>query len=336
MISILQATLVDVDSIMNFIHYEWKENHILSYNKDFFLYEFKNNDKLNIIIAKNQIGEIIAFFGYFYYNNLDNPDMAGSIWKVSSEAEDQLLGMKVRNYFVKTLKPNFFATPGPGIHMKSVYKIMRMDWFCMQQYYLVNYDINSFKLLRNPPKIIRGKFYDKDISIKQATEREELKEYKFNTKVVPFKDINYINKKYLNHPIYKYDVYYIKVGNIISNIFICRLACNNSDCVYKIVDFFGELEYIKEITTFLSDYIEKYNIEYIDFTCHGYDEEKILNSGFGKVYFDDDNIIVPNYFEPFIQKNVPVYCVADKTDKIFRQHKADGDMDRPHKMKYLQ
>ena len=32
------ASIDDVDDIMDFIHRHWKKNHILSRNKDFFLY----------------------------------------------------------------------------------------------------------------------------------------------------------------------------------------------------------------------------------------------------------------------------------------------------------
>jgi len=43
MLEIRFAKLLDTDNIMKFIHSHWKENHILSRNKDLFLYEYQDN-----------------------------------------------------------------------------------------------------------------------------------------------------------------------------------------------------------------------------------------------------------------------------------------------------
>jgi NAD(P)-dependent dehydrogenase (short-subunit alcohol dehydrogenase family) len=50
MIEIKLARLEDVDNIMEFIHLNWKENHILARDKDFFIYEHKDkNIQINAI-----------------------------------------------------------------------------------------------------------------------------------------------------------------------------------------------------------------------------------------------------------------------------------------------
>jgi hypothetical protein len=70
--------------------------------------------------------------------------------------------------------------------------------------------------------------------------------------------------------------------------------------------------------------------EYIDFVCHGFMRDYFVKAGFCQLDFDQNNTIVPNYYEPFLLKNVPVYCVSDQTALSFRQCKADGDQDRPN------
>ena len=146
-IVISQATIGDTNKLMNFIDKYCRKDHILAKNKKFFLYEFQKNDKLNIIIAKDSNNEVQGFLGYFYYNSNPTPNMAGSIWKIHPETKDQLLGIKIRNYFTKNIQHNFFATPGPGIHMKPVYKILRMDWHRMEQFYIANKSVQDFKLI---------------------------------------------------------------------------------------------------------------------------------------------------------------------------------------------
>ena len=43
-----------------------------------------------------------------------------------------------------------------------------------------------------------------------------------------------------------------------------------------------------------------------------------------------DNLIIPNYFNPYLQKNIEIYFFVDskKIDKV-RLFKGDGDQDRP-------
>lgn len=327
-IIISQAHVDDTNEIMQFINDVWREGHILSKNKNFFLYEFKNNNNLNIIIAKEN-NKLVGFLGYYYYNNKNNPDMAGSMWKIHPDVQDLLLGVKIRNYFIKNISQNFFSTPGPGIHMKPVYKILRMSWQRMEQFYIVNQQINEYKLLLNPIINEFKEIYNKNIMIKKAKTILDIKHYIFDENVQPLKDFSYIKKRYFEHPIYTYNVYYLEFDNAISNIFVCRKSTVENNSAYRIVDFFGELTFIKEISTFLHDYIQKNNIEYLDFVNSGYSKKELLQAGFTLLDLDQNLTIVPNFFEPFVQKNVPIYCVADKSDKTIRQHKADGDQDRP-------
>ena len=329
-IIITQAELKDTDEIMEFINSYWKKEHILAISKNFFLYEFKKEQKLNIIIAKDDLSnQILGFIGFFYYNSKDLPDLSGSIWKIRPDMESKLLGIKIRNHFVKTIKHRFFATPGPGIHMKPVYKVMRMDWFQMSQYYFANDSVKEYSLISNPKIKLISRVNSSNIDIKRAMDIKNLEGFEFNNDIVPLKDLNYIEKKYFNHPIYEYHIYYININCSIKNIFVCRQAHAENSSAYRIVDFFGELDYIQEIVAFLDNYIKSNDIEYVDFICHGYDNNTLINAGFNKVDFEDCHTIIPNYFEPFIKKNIPIYCVSNKTNKTYRQHKADGDMDRP-------
>lgn len=327
-INIRQANLSDLNSLMLFIDNYWKKDHILAVNKDFFLYEFQRGDKLNIIIAEAG-DQILGFLGYFYYNSNLLPDMAGSIWKIHPDSKDRLLGLKVRDYFVKNIKQNFFSTPGPGPHMQPVYRMLRMSWNKMEHFYMTNTEILDFKILHNPEVKKINKVYSRNIEIRKISSIDEIKNYIFNENIVPLKDKKYIKKRYLEHPIYQYDVYILKYEGSIKNIFIAREVLAKNRSAYRLVDFIGDVDFIREISSFLNDFIHENRMEFIDFINYGYNPKVLIEAGFVRLDLDCENTIVPNYFEPFVQKNVPVYCVADKTSKVYRQHKADGDMDRP-------
>ncbi len=328
-IIIRQAELNDVDKLMIFIDTFWKKDHILAINKEFFLYEFLRDNKLNIILAEDK-EEIKGFFGYFYYNSDEIPHMSGSIWKIHPEVKDQLLGIKIREYFKKIVKHDFFATPGPGIHMKPVYKILRMNWFRMNQFYVANDLKKEYKLVLNPRLKKINEVYNDDVKIIKAKDETELRDFIFDDQTVPKKDLKYLKRRYFNHLIYKYNIYYLKNEDKIKNIIICRDCHALDEKALRIVDFFGDLTSIKEIVTFFYNYIKENNYEYFDFICKGYDEGILKNAGFSELDLDNESTIVPNYFEPFIRKNISIYCVCDQSEKNYRQHKADGDMDRPN------
>lgn len=326
------ASINDTDNIMKFMNDIWRENHILSKHKELFLHEFKVKDRLNFILAKDDNQNIVGLFGFIKYNNELSPDIAGSLWKVDPDYKEPMLGLKLRNYFVKNIKHNFFAAPGAGLQTKSIYKIVKMNWHRMNQFYLVNDKLNKHVISVNP--ISRKRFkpkYSNNIYIKKILSSEDLKEFNFEIdNVVPKKDIWYINKRFFTYPIFKYDVYALYINDEIKNIFICRESPAKGSIAYRIVEFLGKLNYLEFISTYLYDYMVEKNFEYIDFVSYGFSKELFLNAGFEDLNFDEENTIIPNFFEPFVAKNIPVYSVSYETDKNFRQVKSDGDQDRPN------
>ena len=66
--------------------------------------------------------------------------------------------------------------------------------------------------------------------------------------------------------------------------------------------------------------------EYVDLLCSGIDQKLFENSGF-KLHIKDDNLIVPTYFEPFVDKNIDIYFEKSHKDLII--FKGDSDGDRP-------
>jgi len=325
------AKLEDTKSVMIFMNNVWKKDHILSRNKELFLHEFQNKEKLNMVIAKDSTSTIVGIFGFMYYNSYDTPDVAGSLWKIDEKVKEPLLGFKLREYFKKNIQHNFFAAPGANLQTKPIYKFLKINWNKMEHYYLANSKLGKFFIAKNP-LIKKIPTLRSNAIIKQVDNINEIKDFNFleNKKVVPRKDLNYVKNKFFYHPIHKYDIYILKSNNLIKNIFICRTLSTPSSSVYRIVDFYGDLEYIHEIVQFLKLYIMDYNHEYFDFVCFGLNEELLLQAGLNKLDFDDEETIIPNLFEPFVQKNSPIYCVSDKTDLEFRQFKADGDQDRPN------
>ena len=164
---------------------------------------------------------------------------------------------------------------------------------------------------------------------------EELKQFHFDAdpRIRPLKDRGYVYKRFFRHPIYSYDVYALRHGGAMVTLIICRTAEHNGSRACRLVDFYGPDASMPQAASFLQEYIVDHDAEYADFICHGFDDEIMKEAGFRDLDFSQNELIIPNYFEPFERKNVPVYCVADRAPGVhFRQVKADGDQDRPNRL----
>ena len=116
------------------------------------------------------------------------------------------------------------------------------------------------------------------------------------------------------------------------HLLVTRRQCHQGRCALRVVDVIGPEEGLAEALVGLFEAAMTPQDEYMDLVCHGIDAMRLARAGMAAVDFDRDDVIVPNYFEPFEQRNVPVYCVADPVPEgvIYRQCKADGDQDRPN------
>ena len=91
------AILSDTDEIMEFINSEWEQNHILSKNKDFFLYEYANKDGLNFVISKSE-DRINGILGFLRSSSDENSTVWTTMWKVSKSNGSPILGLRMLNY----------------------------------------------------------------------------------------------------------------------------------------------------------------------------------------------------------------------------------------------
>ena len=148
---------------------------------------------------------------------------------------------------------------------------------------------------------------------------KELKKYNF------YKSPEYFNKRYFKHPYYKYHIL-LKSKNA-KSILVYRIVKANGVSCIRIMDFLGAEKEFNELTNYLIAKMLKENHEYIDIYEIGIEDDILENSGFVERKEEDSNII-PNYFEPFIQKNIEIYYMSNCNSK-FRMFKGDGDQDRP-------
>jgi len=137
----------------------------------------------------------------------------------------------------------------------------------------------------------------------------------------------YFQKKYDDHPIYSYTCVH-DASNELTLVY--RIVEIPEGKVMRIIDCAGNLQALPGVTVALMERAREVGADYIDMLAYWADEQPILQAGFKPV----SDEIIPNYFEPFVQKNVTIECaVKGRNMANLVVMKGDGDQDRPSRIK---
>lgn len=309
----------DKDKLIEFIKHNWKENHIFVEDREYLEYELSDNSNF-LIYEENE--EILAILGIIDYGK--NSDLFGMIWKSISKGKG--LGFLLLQHILKMEKRSYNAV-GISEMSKPFYKLIDMDVKRLKHFYIVNNELKDYKIA----KITNKKEYKKlenNAVIKFSTMKNLLENMDYNkfSNLKPFKTKEYFEKRYFNHLYYKYNIISINEENK-NSLLVYRVVKENDSCCIRIIDFIGDENDIPKYMYQLVKKMKEIKAEYIDFYEYGIADDILLEAGFIERLEDDENII-PNYFEPFEQSNKEIYAASTYKDN-FRLFKGDADQDRP-------
>ncbi len=323
----------EVAKIMRFIGDYWpKKNNIFSYDEDFFRSEFCSNGKVDFFLAVNkQSNEIECCIGLYFYTKLfisRENDLGGGMFLANPNCKIPFIGAETLKRAIMGLNPRAYIAPGanPNTSAKVVIKQLKQKISRMKHFYILS-DIQSFsiaKIVHNeksePSSEIQlpmNKFIDSD-SMYAVFDDNNFK------KRLPYKDRWYVEKRYFNHPIYQYSIY--GVGD--KTVLVFREITVGDSKILRIIDILGDINQLAFIGKALKDFVNKNGYEYVDLYELGIPETVLKEAGFIERTENDENVI-PNYFEPYICQNVEIYVHHLNEDDLC--FKGDGDQDRPNK-----
>ena len=333
----------DINDIQTFINTEWKKNHLLARDESFFKYEYLYNNKVNFLIAKSD-NRILGLLGFIpskiYIKNEinyieDNSDLCATLWKVKKNNIYPSTGLKLLQY-LRDLKGSrvLFCV---GINKKTlgIYRYLGIYTGLLNHFVMINNKLNLFEIASVS---IGNNFINKQVSnvnfsVKRINSEIELSKFNFEKfkDLIPFKNKRYFIKRYFKHPKYRYITYGVYFLNDLVALFVTRIQNHIENKVLRIIDFYGLQKYIKPFAVFLSDLIVKEKYEYADFYCFGLDNSLMESSGFKLINQSSEELIIPDYFNPYKQKNIPInFFVDSKEINNVRLYKGDGDQDRPN------
>ncbi len=330
------ARVDDIESIMKFIENNWKPGHIMATNRKFFEYEFLEKDgTVNFILAIDKKKKTIECINGFLKASHDpeHLDIWGSIWKVL-DGNMGMLGAELikRRKELTKCRCDLDVGDNPKTAIPVLKVLLKRYVTKMNHYYLLA-DRDDFKIahVEYIPTFELGKKCYKVIKLKEIDDVKRRFDVRKFINSTPYKDYWYIEHRFFEHPVYRYDVYGIENENgVVNAIIVLRNQHYEDRIAIRFVDYIGDRNLISGIGQFLRNLLEKdINNEYIDFYCAGIDENNILEAGFHNLSDNDKNII-PNYFGPFLKENIDIWVDSREKNSLFT--KADADQDRPNRI----
>ena len=330
-IIIRQAHMNEIDRIMMFLKQNWGENHVMANSRELMCYEHAWRDEFTFVLAEdNHTKKLYGVFGFLPYSDEELRDMGGGIWKVIANPHF-LLGTEIFRYVQENMRCRMFADCGVNPKTKGHRKLMGHVNLKLNQYYRLNSSVQVFSVADIKNRKISKKTNDISYKLIELKNMEEFKR-NFNVtqykEILPYKDNTYIEHRYFHHIKYRYKVMGIDKGGIVDAVLIGREVAVGEKKIFRIIDFLGNDESFSGTFDAWDSFLNRGSYEYVDFYEYGLDSESLSKAGFFKRDEDDINII-PNYFEPFEQKNVDI-LISTNVHENFRMFKGDGDQDRPN------
>lgn len=338
---IREAKITEVSDIQLFLDVHWKKNHSLVLSKELLDFQHLNSsdNQYNYVIAyNNNTKEIDALFGFIPTYQFDrdlccNGDFWGAIWKKRDDIdndESNEIGMDVFTRLFDYSNFHSFSAIGISKIAMKIYKAFQCKVGYLAQYYILNDSINDYKIAGNVDMkyigIGAGFSREPNWSIKEI-DANALKDKIIKAVYRPFKSVQYIINRYVKHPIYKYKFLGVNKDRELKTLLVIRILNVNGAKAIRIVDAIGQLQ--GSLYDNFQSYLKETGAEYIDFMNYGVDEDVFYQMGFRKLDLDGD-LIIPNYFEPFEQRNVKI-DIAWKADyENYVAFKGDSDQDRPN------
>ena len=335
----------EYEDLRVFLRDYWKEDHIFVKSKEIFDFQHldKDNHRYNYVIAREknskEIHAILGFVPTYQFDSSINRVMVWPcIWKNRKDVNRKGLGVTMYYHLKEHINIETISILGISEVALSIYKHWNFKTGKIEQYVMPNFLM--------PDGLAKGLSNVYNVFEKSELDTLQLKEVGFEEYMdIPanapifdeykeYKTKEYYINRFFKHPMYRYDFWMIHDAGNPKAIMMTRECSYGTQKCIRIVDFIGKVAVMAGIRNQLQEELQKNNYEYIDFVEVGLSDSDLRNAGFINRK-DYGNVIVPNYFEPYLQENIDLdyafkTVVSDSKCVFF---KADADQDRPNVIK---
>ena len=333
--------LNEIDDVVAFLDTYWKKGHVLVKSRLLMDWQHRDvkNDRYNFVLARTkESNEIHALLGFiptsFFDPSIERVLLWGAIWKVRDSVAPTGLGAYLFQYLTSSVPAETWVSFGISEDAKKNNKMMGFKIFPTDNYFFVNSAIRDFKIAAGIEKYQNSQCCDqRDYALAEvsASDYEKISEKsKIFDLAKPYKSKLYYLNRYFKHPYYKYRCFSIKQNDAIKSIFFVRESpANGSNCL-RLVEYVGDYADLSNVRGSINKLLESGCYEFIDIITSNVDDAVLESAGFINKTVDP-NVVIPNYFEPFVQKNVPMEYSFISLNNNYRCviNKGDSDQDRP-------
>ena len=336
----------NVSEIKQFIDEYWSSNHILSTHRGLFdwLYYDDVREKYNFALARSiKPDEIIGILGFIPTHHFDKDLFEKSvtwlsIWQVRGDVEQSGFGLQLLNFVSRYLSPVAVGAIGINDEVARIYRRLKYGVDTLNHYYMANQSITNFSLLDNfDGRYTSGADASTRVALREITENFNqvgVQAYIENSTgdVVPTFSTEYVQNRYVDHPFFDYRLFTIDRDDGKEGLLTMRPVVHEGSRALRWVEYLGAPGALVGIGNSLQSLLRESGAEYIDVYNAGVDPDVFVSAGM-RLRSVDSDVVVPNYFGPFEQKNVDIQY-AFKTSQeiepiIYNGH---SDMDRPNRL----
>ena len=329
--------LDEIDLLETFIDDHWKHGHALAKSRN--LMDWQHLDSghkcYNFILAKERSnGDLLAIQGFITTRQFDPeiaaPALCGAIWKSICEDRYPGIGIILQELMIQQVPHQVLFGLGMSRITEHMNRSKHHQLGLLHQYYILNPDRTCFHLIDRAPKTRHNRVPTETEKIFALMDETAFREQadRLSSKIPTFKSKLYYINRYYQHPTYHYSATAIYDERCtLSAIFFWRKCCHQDACCIRIVDYIGDSSEISGCQVLFEKLLRQENAEFIDFFQVGLEQKNLLSAGFQDR--NDSDIVLANYFEPFVLQNVDLnYAWNGPMTPLL--YKGDADMDRPN------
>ncbi|MBF0448247.1 MAG: hypothetical protein HQL67_08615 [Magnetococcales bacterium] len=339
------CSVEQIEETMHFLRDHWSANHVLASSRALMEWQHKSTDKqrynLALALDDNGIHGLLGVIPISQYDSaLASTDTAWlTTWKVREGTKYGGLGLKLLRFVEQNIPHEMIGTVGNNDLVARFYAAMGYRTGRLTQFALINRARSNYHLIAvtdphecpsppedQPPIKPIHEFADGGLDrFKALFNRFDQSE------IFPKRSLAFYQNRYLTSPFYHYRLFGIGHENALQALFIVRSVEANGSRALRIVDYFGPPEAFLETGPAFRSLLGREQAEYVDFYATGFPEEIPCQAGFF-IVDPMGSVTIPNYYEPFVRKNVTInyaYKIKRKETARFVAFKGDCDQDRP-------
>lgn len=327
---ITECSTEDLPALRAFIDQHWRKGHILAREQAVLDWYYGTGQGASFLLAKRD-GEIFAVLGYidadrFYPRPPAQSELWLALWKVRDDAAVPGLGLRLILELKKRYPQRPIAVLGMSEAASKIYKLLRYKVRTLDQLFIYNRQIKNFRLLSGCLPNYRCQTFLVDVRmvndvVKLLDDAEQISDSRQ-------RGVDYFIHRYLRNPFYRYRLFRIELDAQLCYA-IGRVMSANGASALRLVDIYGQLPLLGQALGWFEQHLQRQGLEYMDLYLCSEQSADLQACGFINRADCTADVIVPNYFEPFLAQNVDLQCAVNRefSGPVF---KADGDQERPN------